>query len=142
VLISSLCLGREIAFWVRLFSIPELVRFLGQMFSGMMKAARWVVKKLNAVEFKLPSIPAVFQVGQNISNFHQQNLVLASRLGDVNVPTLLVWGGRDPIVPVSHAYSAAKVIPDCQVKVFKNRGHNVHRDELKAFSSILNGFLG
>jgi pimeloyl-ACP methyl ester carboxylesterase len=68
--------------------------------------------------------------------------VLESRLAEVNVPTLVVWGAKDPVVPVRQAYAAARVIPDCQVKVFKNRGHNVHRDELKQFSSILKRFLG
>jgi hypothetical protein len=45
-------------------------------------------------------------------------------------------------VPVRQAYRAAKVIPDCRVEVFKNRGHNVYRDELKKFSSLITGFLG
>jgi hypothetical protein len=34
------------------------------------------------------------------------------------------------------------MIPDCQLKVFENRGHNVHRDELNEFSRVLTGFLG
>jgi pimeloyl-ACP methyl ester carboxylesterase len=55
---------------------------------------------------------------------------------------LLVWGARDPIVPVMQAYRAAKVIPDCRVEVFKKQGHNVHRNELKRFSRLITGFLG
>jgi pimeloyl-ACP methyl ester carboxylesterase len=142
VLISSLCLGREIAFWIRLFSIPEIVHFLQAIITGVFKSIKWIYKQLKRVEFTVPFPSAVLHVGENISNFRQQSLVLESRLAEVNVPTLLVWGGRDPIVPVRQAYAAARVIPDCQVKVFKNRGHNVHRDELKQFSGILKRFLG
>jgi pimeloyl-ACP methyl ester carboxylesterase len=137
VLISSLCLGRELGFWLRLLSIPGLIHSLGAMVMGVLKGVKWMVK-----EFVIPLTPAILHVGENLTIFNHQSLVLESRLGEVNVPTLLVWGGKDPIVPVRQAYAAARVIPDCQVKVFQNRGHNVHRDELKQFSSIINRFLG
>jgi pimeloyl-ACP methyl ester carboxylesterase len=142
VLVSSLCLGREIAFWVRLFSIPALVSSIGAITMAVLKSIKWVAKQLNPAEFILPLSPASVAVGGNITTFRQQSLVLEKRLPEVAVPTLLVWGARDPIVPVRHAYAAAKVIPHCQVKVFEKSGHNVHRDELEQFSSILTRFFG
>jgi pimeloyl-ACP methyl ester carboxylesterase len=141
VLVSSLCLGREIAFWVRLFSIPAIIRSIGSIVEYSIKSARWIYRKVKSADFAMPFTEASMIIGENMSNIKQQSLVLASRLGEVNVPTLLIWGGRDPVVPVRHAYAAARVIPDCRVKVFKNRGHNVHRDELKQFSSLLKGFF-
>ncbi len=142
VLVSSLCLGREIAFWVRLLSIPALLRSLGALTIAVLKSIKWLAEQLNPAEFIMPLSPASMTVGGNITTFKQQSMVLEDRLSEVTVPTLLVWGSKDPIVPVKHAYQAAKVIPDCQVKVFENRGHNVHRDEVKQFSSTLTGFLG
>jgi len=142
VLVSSLCLGREIAFWVRLMSIPALIRSLGALTIAVLKGIKWMFEKLNPIEYIMPLSPASVAVGSSISTFKQQTLVLDKRLAEVTVPTLLVWGAKDPIVPVRHAYEAARVIPDCRVKVFENRGHNVHRDELKQFSSTLTGFLG
>jgi pimeloyl-ACP methyl ester carboxylesterase len=142
VLVSSLCLGREIAFWVRLFSIPALLQSLGVLTISILKSIKWLAERLNPAEFILPLSPASVTVGGNITTLRQQSVVLENRLSEVAVPTLLVWGSRDPIVPVKHAYQAAKVIPDCRVKVFENRGHNVHRDELAEFSSTLTGFLG
>ena len=142
VLISSLCLGREIGFWLKLLSIPTLIHSLGTITMGVLRAVKWVIKHLNPVEFVMPLTRASILVGENIATFGRQNLVLEHRLAEVNVPTLLVWGARDPIVPVRQAYAAARVIPDCQIKIFKNRGHNVHRDELKQFSSIITRFLG
>jgi pimeloyl-ACP methyl ester carboxylesterase len=143
VLISSLCLGREIGFGLRLLSIPTLIHSLCVIAKGVIKAIKWVFKQLKQVEFISPLTPAIMHIGENITSaFGRQSLVLESRLGEVNVPTLVVWGARDPVVPVRQAYAAARVIPDCQVKVFKNRGHNVHRDELKQFSGILKRFLG
>jgi pimeloyl-ACP methyl ester carboxylesterase len=142
VLVSSLCLGNEIAFWVRLMSIPALIRSIGMLTIAVLKGIKWLFEKLNPFEYIMPLSPASVAVGSNITTFKHQTLVLEQRLAEVTVPTLLIWGAKDPIVPVRHAYQAARVIPDCRVKVFENRGHNVHRDELKQFSSTLTGFLG
>ena len=142
VLVSSLCLGREIAFWVRLFSLPAFIRYIGGLTIGVLKGVKWMLKQLNPAEFVMPLSPASMTVGGSITNFRQQTLVLEKRLSEVKMPTLLVWGAKDPIVPVMQAYRAAKAIPDCRVEVFKKRGHNVHRDEVKKFSSIITGFLG
>ncbi|OGO30432.1 MAG: hypothetical protein A2Z29_05200 [Chloroflexi bacterium RBG_16_56_11] len=142
VLVSSLCLGREIAFWVRLFSLPALVKSVGMMFVGILKGLNWLARHLNPAAYIMPLSPASVAVGGNITTFRQQTLVLDDRLPEINMPTLLVWGSRDPIVPVKQAYRAAAAIPDCRVKVFEKRGHNVHRDELQAFSRLITGFLG
>ena len=53
--------------------------------------------------------------------------MLIHRLSEIMGPTLIVWGAKDPILPVSQAYAAAQLIPDCQVKVFKDGGHSVYR---------------
>jgi pimeloyl-ACP methyl ester carboxylesterase len=143
VLVSSLCLGREIALWVRLLSIPALLRSAGSIIIAVLRAIKWLVKTLLApVEFVMPFSPASVSLGGSVTTFKEQTLVLASRLSEIMMPTLLVWGAKDPIVPVRHAYAAAQLIPDCQLKVFVDRGHNVHRDEIKQFSHLLTGFLG
>jgi pimeloyl-ACP methyl ester carboxylesterase len=110
---------------------------------AVLRAIKWLVKTLLApIEFVMPFSQASMHLGGSITTFKEQTLVLASRLSEIMMPTLLVWGDRDPIVPVRQAYAAAQVIPNCQLKVFENRGHNVHRDELQQFSRVLAGFLG
>jgi pimeloyl-ACP methyl ester carboxylesterase len=141
VLVSSLCLGREIALWVRILSLPA--RYIGSAVLALLKCIGWLVTTLLA-PFKLflPLPSTTLNMGSSITTFREQTMVLANRLSEIMMPTLLVWGAKDPIVPVRHAYTAAQVIPDCQLKVFENRGHNVHRDELQKFSQLLTGFLG
>ena len=141
VLISSLCLGREIALWVRLLSIPA--KSIGEAIVAVLKTVKWLVKTLLIpVEFVMPLSLASVNLGVSVTTIKEQTLVLANRLSEIVAPTLLVWGAKDPIVPVSHAYAAAQLIPDCQLKVFQGRGHNVHRDEIGEFSRLLTGFLG
>ena len=141
VLVSSLCLGTEIALWVRLLSLPA--RSIGTAILAILRGIKWLVRALLIpVEFVVPLSFTSVNLGSNITTFKEQTLVLANRLSEIVMPTLLVWGARDPIVPVRHAYAAAQMIPDCQLRVFEGRGHNVHRDEIREFSKVLTGFLG
>jgi pimeloyl-ACP methyl ester carboxylesterase len=57
------------------------------------------------------------------------------------LPTLIVWGGRDGVIPVSHAYRAAEAIPDSELAIFEAAGHFPHVDEPARFTELLVGFL-
>ena len=141
VLVSSLCLGKEIALWVRLLSIPA--PYMGLAILAVLRSIKWLVKALLApLEFVVPLSRTSVNLGNSITTLKEQTLVLANRFSEIMMPTLVIWGAKDEIVPVRHAYAAAQLIPDCQLKVFENRGHNVHRDELQQFSRLLTGFLG
>jgi len=143
VLVSSLCLGREIALWVRFLSIPAICRAIGAAVLAVLRGVKWVVKSLLApIEFVMPFSRESMNLGISVTNFKEQTLVLANRLSEVVMPTLVVWGAKDPIVPVRQAYAAAQLIPDCQLKIFEDCGHSVYREELQRFSRVLTGFLG
>ncbi len=142
VLISSLCLGQEIAFWIRLFTIPAFINVMGKLFMAVTRGIKWVLEQFNPARLFMEMTPAAIMVGSSMTTWHSQTLVLEKRLPEIKMPTLLVWGGKDPVVPVMQAYRAAKMIPNCAIRVFNKRGHNVHRDELKEFSNILKRFLG
>jgi pimeloyl-ACP methyl ester carboxylesterase len=142
VLISSLCLGREVAFWLRVFTIPGIVKNFGKTLTAVTRGIKQAMAYLNPASLIMEMTPAAVMIGGSVTTWHSQTLVLEKRLPEVKMPTLLVWGGRDPVVPVMQAYRAAKVIPDCRIEVFKKRGHNVHREELQGFSAILTHFLG
>jgi pimeloyl-ACP methyl ester carboxylesterase len=142
VLVSSLCLGNEIAFWVRLLSLPAFIKSAGAVVMATLRGVKWVFEMFNPAEYVMPMSPASVAIGGSVTTFRRQSLVLKDRLAEVDVPTLLVWGKKDPIVPVRHAYEAAAAIPGARLKVFGKVGHDVHRDELEGFSSAVSGFLG
>jgi len=143
VLVSSMCLGREIALWVRLLSIPAICRFVGRAVLVVLKGVKWVADLLLApVEFISPFSKSSIRLGSNLTTFKEQTTVLVHRLSEIMVPTLVVWGAKDAILPVEQAYLAAELIPDCQVKVFEDCGHSVYRDKIQEFSRALTKFLG
>jgi pimeloyl-ACP methyl ester carboxylesterase len=142
ILVSSLGLGREIALWLRIISLPTIVKILGSLVGHAIKFAGWMLERANPFELVLPISPVFVRIGTSIANFHQQNLVLEKYLPRIKVPTMLIWGGRDPVVPVKTAYNAVKKMPNARLLVFKKSGHNVHREQLKNVTRLINEFLG
>jgi pimeloyl-ACP methyl ester carboxylesterase len=142
VLVSSLCLGKEIAWWIRLFSPPLISRFLGKMTIAVFKSVKYLAGYFGSWEVKQPISRTSVNIGGCISTFSQQTIVLLGQLPQVMAPTLVLWGKNDPVVPFRQAYAAAELIPDCQVRVFDNCGHSVYREQLGEFSSVLTSFLG
>lgn len=57
------------------------------------------------------------------------------------VPTLLVWGERDPILPVAHARACAELLPSAQLEVVPKAGHQPHRTEPARFVALVEAFL-
>jgi len=143
VLVNSMCLGKEIALWVRFLSIPAICRSIGKAVLAVLKGVKWVADLLLApVEFIIPLSKASIHLGSSVTTLKEQTTVFINQLSEIMVPTLVVWGAKDPILPVRQAYAAAQLIPDCQVKVFEDCGHSVYREKLPEFSQLLTGFLG
>jgi len=141
VLVSSLCLGNEIALWARL--LTYLACPIWEAALSALKAVGWLSRLFYApFEFVNPLSPVKMGIGKTIMTLKGQTTVLLSWLSELLVPTLLVWGARDGIVPVGHAYAAAQLIPDCQLHVFKGCGHSVYRQKVQEFSQLLAKFLG
>jgi pimeloyl-ACP methyl ester carboxylesterase len=66
---------------------------------------------------------------------------LRDELGSVTAPTLLVWGGRDPIVPVRHARTFRTLIPDARLVVLREAWHVPMVEQPAAFSEAVTAFL-
>ena len=58
-----------------------------------------------------------------------------------HLPTLLVWGERDSLIPVAHGRTAAELIPGSKLIVYPKAGHYPHRDEPTAFAKALIEFV-
>jgi pimeloyl-ACP methyl ester carboxylesterase len=72
--------------------------------------------------------------GQRVSA--RDRLYLAAEL-----PTLIVWGDRDPILPVDHGREAHKLIPRSRMEVLEDAGHFPMLDDPYTFARVLRGFL-
>ncbi len=58
-----------------------------------------------------------------------------------DVPVLLVWGDKDPMVPVSHAARAAEALPNARLSIVPKSGHMPHRSAPESFARAVADFV-
>jgi pimeloyl-ACP methyl ester carboxylesterase len=63
------------------------------------------------------------------------------RLGELGVPTLLIWGRHDRAVPIEAGWAMHGRIPGARFEVFDRSGHLPNFDEPDRFNDLVVGFL-
>jgi pimeloyl-ACP methyl ester carboxylesterase len=86
------------------------------------------------VEAQLATIRA--QVG-----LKGQREVLADRLGQLEVPTIIVWGTHDRVLPYSQAKEAVSRIQEGALELISDCGHLPHVEQSDRFTPIVARFL-
>jgi len=69
-----------------------------------------------------------------------QRVSAGDRLRLALMPTLIVWGERDSIIPVSHGIAAHEAIPGSQLVVLPSAGHMPHHEHPDLFAETLETF--
>jgi pimeloyl-ACP methyl ester carboxylesterase len=57
------------------------------------------------------------------------------------VPVLIVWGARDPIIPVGHGEDAHRALPGSKLEIFDGVGHLPQVEQPTRFITVLENFL-
>lgn len=78
--------------------------------------------------------PVVGTAGQRVAAVDR--LYLAEAL-----PLLIIWGKRDPIIPVAHAEEAHRALPNSRLEIFEGAGHLPQLEEPGRFVAALERFL-
>lgn len=66
---------------------------------------------------------------------------LRPKLAQIRAPTLLVWGERDAIVPLSLGQQLAAQLPHSELVILKQAGHNAMWDRAQEFNRAVVPFL-
>jgi pimeloyl-ACP methyl ester carboxylesterase len=66
---------------------------------------------------------------------------LLARMRELDIPTLVVWGDRDHILPFSHLAAAQAALPGIETHVFAKTGHMPQIEKGDEFASVLTDFL-
>jgi len=66
---------------------------------------------------------------------------IRDRLPEIEVPTLVVWGTKDPLIPVRDAWEFGKLIPGSRVVVYEDTGHVAMLERPVAFNALVEEFL-
>lgn len=144
-LVSSGGLGREVGLLLRGLTLPGAEQLLPLVCSPTLcDAATRVGSWLQAVG--LQPTPVVEEIWRSYASladtdtrrafFRTLRAVIDAKGQSVSaidrlylashVPTLIVWGADDPIIPVSHALAAHDAIPGSRLEIFPDVGHFPH----------------
>ena len=159
VLVDAGGLGREVSWILRLVALPgaeyampvlfpDVARRWGDAFfrflaergirnpraAEMWQAYRSLTQPENRRAFVRTMQAVIDPGGQSVSAMDR--LYLAAR-----IPTLIVWGDHDKIIPLTHAYIAHEAIPNSQLEVMEGVGHFPQVEEPEQFVRILVDFL-
>jgi pimeloyl-ACP methyl ester carboxylesterase len=63
------------------------------------------------------------------------------RLPEIRQPTLIAWGEKDSIIPVSDAHEFERLIPDSRKLVMRDTGHIPMAERPRTFNDVMMDFL-
>ena len=66
---------------------------------------------------------------------------ITEKLQLITIPTLIVWGENDPVIPIEYAQSFVSGINDCRFYKMTGCGHVPYVENPKAFFQIVSDFL-
>lgn len=67
--------------------------------------------------------------------------IISPKLHMIQSPTLVIWGSKDPVIPIQHAERFVSYIPNCQFYTMDGCGHTPYVQEPEKFSSVALDFL-
>ena len=160
VLVGSGGLGREVNTLLRALSLPgsEYVLSVGTA-TGLRNASEKVAGWLGKIG--LHPAPGLVEIMRSYSSLgdHETRAAFLHTLRAVidaggqrvsardrlyltqDMPTMIVWGDRDPIIPVTHAYQAHDAMPGSVLKIYPGAGHYPHCHSPQQFSKDLLEFI-
>ena len=159
VLVDSGGLGREVSWLLRLMALPgseyvmpvifpsfvrdwgdNLFRMIDERgirlsrITEMWSAYASLAESENRQAFARTIKSVIDPGGQTVSAMDR--LYLASPM-----PTLIIWGDRDDIIPVSHAYAAHQAMPGSRLVIIEGVGHFPQIEAPEQFVDALVDFI-
>ena len=101
-----------------------------------------VVKELMDYRFTNPVPPSQYQaqVAAGAGTAVYTPDLVEQRLGSIQVPTLILFGEHDRVVPPGNAELMAGKIPDARVEIIPNTGHIFPIEDPSAAAEIIRNF--
>ncbi|MFQ6609485.1 MAG: alpha/beta fold hydrolase [Fidelibacterota bacterium] len=69
------------------------------------------------------------------------NTKIRERIGSIHIPTLLVWGNQDPLIPLTVGKEAKRIIQNSRLKTIDRCGHFPMLEYPNQFHRIIQTFL-
>ena len=66
---------------------------------------------------------------------------ITEKLQLIKIPTLIIWGEEDPVIPIKYAQSFISGINDCRFYKMEGCGHTPYVEKPDTFFEIVSDFL-
>lgn len=160
VLVNSGGLGREVHLILRLLTLPGaesmfpfvctpwlrdaghlVATWLGRVGMRSTPASQEIWRSYASLA-DAATRRAFFRGLRDVIDLSGQAVSALGRLRRVSqLPTLIVWGARDPFIPVTHAVAAHEAIPGSRLEIFDGVGHYPHCEAPERFIEVLLDFI-
>jgi pimeloyl-ACP methyl ester carboxylesterase len=159
VLVSSGGLGSDVSWALRLLSLPGAEYLLPAIAPRFVRdAGNALGRRIGRLGMRWPLVEQSWQAYASLAEAENRRSFLGTLRAVVvpsgqfvsahdrlylaaHLPTLIVWGGRDRMVPVTHAAAAHESLPGSELVIFERAGHFPQNEEPDAFASALSTFL-
>lgn len=160
VLVSSGGLGREVSIALRSATLPGAAQVLSVVASAPVLSQVETLGRVAAKAGWRPGsdITAIWRGFSSLGDRESRRAFLATTRAVIDiggqsisahdhledslpVPTMIVWGSKDHMIPASHARSVAQSMPECRVEIFEGAGHFPHLDDPDRFARVLREFI-
>jgi pimeloyl-ACP methyl ester carboxylesterase len=160
VLVASGGLGREVNAILRSATLPLAEQVLSVAASApVLSRVEALGRGIAKVGWRAgPDLSAVWQGFTQLGDRESRRAFLATTRAVIDlggqtvsahdhlesvpaIPTLVVWGSNDRMIPAWHALNAQRSVPHCRVELFQGAGHFPHLDDPDRFAAVLRDFI-
>ena len=159
VLVGSGGLGREVSWMLRALTLPGAEYVMPALFPSFLRdRGNDVARALHRVGWRAPHIAEMWRAYSSLTGAENRHAfvrtlrtVIDPRGQSVDatdrlylaaaLPTLIVWGDADTVIPVSHAYTAHEAVPGSRLEIFEGAGHFPHVEQPERFVEVLTDFV-
>jgi pimeloyl-ACP methyl ester carboxylesterase len=159
VLVGSGGLGREVNPVLRALTLPGASLLMPLLFPGfVVSGGEAVSRQLMRVGVRSPQADEIWRAYTSLTGAADRQAFIQTLRSVVDhggqkvtghdrlylaadMPTLLVWGDADPVIPVEHGRRAHEAIAGSRLEVFEGVGHFPHAEAPERFCEVLLDFI-
>lgn len=159
VLVCSGGLGREVSWMLRLLTLPGAELIMPVLFPPLLaQKGTEVSKAIGDRGIKAPHLAEMWRAYASLAGAENRGAFLRTLRSVVDpggqtvsamdriylaqgLPTLIVWGADDPIIPLAHGLAAHESIVGSRLEVLEGCGHFPHVEAPERFLEVLRDFL-
>jgi 2-hydroxymuconate-semialdehyde hydrolase len=93
-------------------------------------------------DFRLTFLATAGRLGVPVlGTFPWWRRALLARLADSEIPTMVVWGDQDRVLPATHFEAAAAALPNANSHLFPDTGHMPQLERAEEFAELARAFV-